>query len=491
MTRRSSFGAALLALFANVGVVDASGIVTECNTKLPMSLSTVISDLEAEGVSKLMTACFLTSRGVTAAERASFFGCEDAGTTAFGTESGLCVALSPGDVSEVASTAVACGGNLVFYPNEVDLQTGEGLFDLLGPAMERILSSATDDDARHLHRTELIVVSKDPAATRVQLEKAAEQVMGNLVVSSLKKQRKAISTMDDVFTDIHYVSSAKEAIELLEQQASEDPAEAQSIIANTVSADFWQPVAKLQKLSERDLAAARQLAPAARKALELSLDSVKAMAEGRVVANFGDLCEAATKRALQDFEASSTPVLASSSTGKQIRANLKEELVSELADLAEDQLELLKLACFEEFKQDLSKARLGPTLENEMSEIAKKSVENFAKRSKNMPISASDVKAAYQAELKEVCAERLLAAKASGKLKPLPKKGVTIGLHWLLPKPFGNDYRQEPWMVHATDNLVYVPRDKLTDVNPNDVVNGDWRRKIVPSPSGNEMIYMQ
>ena len=57
--------------------------------------------------------------------------------------------------------------------------------------------------------------------------------------------------------------------------------------------------------------------------------------------------------------------------------------------------------------------------------------------------------------------------------------------------PFGNDFRQEPWMVHATDNLVYVPPDKITDVSPEEVAAGDWRNKIVPSPSGNEMLYMQ
>jgi hypothetical protein len=56
---------------------------------------------------------------------------------------------------------------------------------------------------------------------------------------------------------------------------------------------------------------------------------------------------------------------------------------------------------------------------------------------------------------------------------------------------FGNDFRQEPWMVHATDNLVYVPADKITEVSPDEVAAGDWRNKIVPSPSGNEMLEIQ
>jgi hypothetical protein len=46
-------------------------------------------------------------------------------------------------------------------------------------------------------------------------------------------------------------------------------------------------------------------------------------------------------------------------------------------------------------------------------------------------------------------------------------------------------------MVHATDNLVYVPKDKITDVSPEDVKAGDWRKKIVPSPGAREMVYMQ
>ena len=126
-----------------------------------------------------------------------------------------------------------------------------------------------------------------------------------------------------------------------------------------------------------------------------------------------------------------------------------------------------------------------------MENVAKESVADFVKRAKSMPIGTADAKAIFKNRLHEFCSERLLAARAGGQFKPVPKKGVTIGMHWLLPKPFGNDYRQEPWMVQATDNLVYIPSDKITDVNPEDVASGDWRSKIVPSPTGNEMVYMQ
>merc|ERR1712127_407969 len=86
---------------------------------------------------------------------------------------------------------------------------------------------------------------------------------------------------------------------------------------------------------------------------------------------------------------------------------------------------------------------------------------------------------------------RLQAARADGKYRPLPRKGVTVGLHWLLPKPFGNDYRQEPHLTHTADDLVYAPVDGITDVSGNEIRSGDWRRGVVPAPSSGEMMYLK
>jgi hypothetical protein len=389
------------------------------------------------------------------------------------------MALSPSSIPEVASTAVACGGNIVYYANEDDLSRGEGLFDSLGPAMERILNEGITSSS-------LIVVSSDPATTKAQLEEAASDVLGNLVSPSKK-----VVLLEDVFDKVLYVTSVDEAMDLVAD--SEEPSQAQAIIAATVASDFWQttPISLSTSMSAKDLAAARQLGPAARKALDAALETVKLMAGDEVVTNFGDLCEAATKRAMEELDGAASSALASSMIGKQIRDNLKEEITAELGDLCENQLELLKLACFDEFKMDLSKLRISPNLANDMQDVATKSVASFAERSKKMPVSNANAKASFKAQLKEFCAERILAAQAGGQFKPVPRKGVTIGLHWLLPKPFGNDFRQEPWMVHATDNLVYIPPDKITDVSPDEVAAGDWRNKIVPSPAGNEMLYMQ
>lgn len=463
-----------------------ASVISECNSRLPMSLSTVISDLEAEGVTHVATVCFLTSRGVTQSDKARLFGLEDASSTSFGTDSGICMTLSQLSIPEVASTAVACEGNIVYFPDDEDLARGEGLFDSLGPAMERILNEDMSSS------TSLIVVTKSPEATRTRLEEAASDVLSYLVST-----KKKVATLRDVFDRVDYVKSTEEAMDLLE--ASKEPSQAQETIASTVASDFWQSTSMSFSspsafMSAKDLAAARQLGPAARKALETAVATIKSMSEDgqTLVPSFGDLCTAATKRAMEELdEAAASPALASTAVGKQIRANLREELTGAIADLASIQMNLLQEASFASLRNRLSKLRISPTLTNDMQAAVKESLEEFVKVSKKMPISTADAKVALQNRMQDYCSERLLAARASGQFRPVPRKGVNIGLHWLLPKPLGNDYRQEPWMVQATDNLVYVPPDKITDVSPNDVAAGDWRSKVVPSPAGTEMIYMQ
>jgi len=360
--------------------------------------------------------------------------------------------------------------------------------------MERILN---EDEGIITGSSSLIVVTEDPQTTKERLEDAAVDVLSNLV--SMKKK---VVVLSDVFDKVQYVTTADEAMDLFE--ASKDPSQAQESIASTVASDFWQstgssPMAFISSsfstnMSPKDVAAARKLGPAARKALETAVETIRTISEENrsLVSNFGELCGAATQRALEELEeAAISPAVSSSAVGKQIQANLRDELNGEFADLATGQLDLLQEACFGDFKAKLSKLKISPLLPTEMQTVAKESVADFSKRGSKMPIGMADAKAVYQSRLQEFCSERLLAARASGQFRPLPRKGITIGMHWLLPKPFGNDYRQEPWMVQATDNLVYVPPDKITDVNPDEVASGDWRSKVVPSPAGNEMIYMQ
>lgn len=456
-----------------------------------MSLSSVISDLEAEGASEVTRACVVTSRSSTKAERAtlleSIFGLEESDLTAFGTKSdtsknGLAVA-NPGphaSALDVASTVVACGGTVVFYPSPIDLSRGEGLFDTLAPAIERLLAAGT--------QSTLIVVSTDATAAQQQVQETAAAVLPNLVQP---RGSRPAQSLTDIFSSVEYVSSPADVATKLGEAAGCEPSEAAAAIAATV--DFFAPGA-VPSLSGKDLAAARKLGPAARTALESAIAGVQStVASTPLISNFGDLCDAAVKSAMNDLESSSV----SSSVAQQIKSQLQDELYSEMSDLFEDQLTSLHDATFESFRKSLSQLRVSPNLAQDMANVVQQSTAEFEKAAKNLIAkgaktwSSVPAKIAFASQLKEFCAERLLVAKASGQYKPIPRKGVTVGLHWLLPKPFGNDFRQEPWMVHATDNMVYVPQDKLTNVAPGDVKSGGWRSKIVPSPSSREMVYVQ
>jgi hypothetical protein len=210
-------------------------------------------------------------------------------------------------------------------------------------------------------------------------------------------------------------------------------------------------------------------------------------------AQFGALCDATVQQALAELPKLTTT---GSVVANRIQQQLQEELYAELGDTFDQQLTALLDAYFESFKAALSNLRISPTLEADSEAVAATKLTDFTKAARDMIAKGSRWSMAshrnqFQRRMQEYVSARMTAAKASGKYKPVPRKGVTVGMHWLLPKPFGNDFRQEPWMVHATDNLVYVPKDKITNVNPEDVVAGDWRSKIVPSPNSREMIYMQ
>jgi hypothetical protein len=296
--------------------------------------------------------------------------------------------------------------------------------------------------------------------------------------------------LEDVFQSVEYVSSPAEVAAKLQATPACAPKEAASAIIASAKA---LSLATQSPLSSKDLAAARTLGPAAKTALESALSTVQDMLKQTpLVTNFGELADAAVKRTLQELPTTITSPLA-----QRIKARLHDELYSELGDIFEDQLDVLSEASFESFRRDLSQLRVSPNLAQDMNDVVNKCIADFGRACQKMVAKGSKTwstmaaRTTFATKLKEFCKERLLVAKASGQYRPAPRKGVTVGLHWLLPKPFGNDFRQEPWMVHAMDNMVYVPKDKITDVAPGEVKSGDWRDKIVPSPSARDMVYMQ
>jgi hypothetical protein len=224
--------------------------------------------------------------------------------------------------------------------------------------------------------------------------------------------------------------------------------------------------------------------------------------------DFSQIADGAIRRSLEFYDQQSKsrlPSAAQASLTKRIRSNLVLDIHATIIRMYEAQLQQLFLASMDNFKAGLSKLRISPNLGSDMNQVAKLTIQSFvAASNKILPRSLSSTSLALPSsslladklskDLREFISLRLLAARADGKFKPLPRKGFTLGLHWLLPKPFGNDYRQEPWMIHTNDDLIYVPKDKITDVAKEDITassGDDWTRNIIPCPAANEMIYMK
>ena len=455
-----------------------AGVVSTSDGRLPSGLSTIVADLQAQGCASIQTACLMgsatSSPSDLAALRASLVG-EESSSKAVGLSSGLLVATPA--ALEVPATAAACGGQIVFVPSPIDLARGEGLMDALAPAMEQILASGQS--------SALVVVAEDPAEAQAKIEAAAN------VVLPLLLSDKPVQVLSDVFSSVSYVSSSDAVSDALGSSSSSvSPEEAAARIAN--SARSGTSVAPLS-LAGADLAAARRMGPLAQKLLESTYQRVESEcrnADGspRLVEDFGELCRVAIAQATDELSAATVK---GSGLASQIRSNLASQLKSELSgSLLSEQMDLLLQSQFDEYKKGISKLILGPNLAKDMDAVIAKNVAALAKKVSRMGGSDGTV-AAFRSKCKEHSSNRIQTAQANGQFRPLPRKGVTVGMHWLLPKPFGNDYRQEPWMVHATDNMVYIPKDKITDINPDDVAAGDWRSKIVPSPVGNDMLYMQ
>ena len=560
-----------LLLLASFSRAAGSHVVSGTDARLPMSLSTVIQDLETEGASYVTTATFITSKSVRRTESATLlkrlFGISGSGddlveygvTTAFGKKladspeaenddsdggSGVAIACpncsrNEATASEVSSTVVACGGTIVYVADSVDLGRGEGLFDYLGPSIERLLafrtmaeSEDTDIPKHWKHRPSTLIVVFNGVSSEKELNQAKRewQNAASQMLKSIIQPTQSATKLDDVFDRIEYLSAIKtEDVDMMlcpaggrvsapGSPSSREPSEVASDVSDVVTAGLVENLGPMVEMASKvpvkhacpklknplDLASARFLGPLANQALSECLASIhrETGADGKtLVPEFGALGAAAIKRALDNLDEASGSRFKASPIAKRIRDDLKENLYSEIGDLYDLQVASLKLASFDMFRSRLNKLRISPNLPDQMKEAADSCMKEFASAVKKLRVpratsngswmTTADQISSLRTQMAEHNAERLKAARASGQFKPLPRKGVSVGFNWLLPKPFGNDYRQTPHLTHSADDLVYMPADGITDVSGDEIRSGDWRRGVVPVPSGSEMLYFK
>ena len=431
---------------------------------------------------------------------------------------------------------------IVYVADATDLGRGEGLFDYLGPVIEQLLAFratktldvwGVETTSKKRPSTLLVVFrgidEKGMVEAKKQWESAASAMLASIIQPTTSSSTKAV-VLSDVFDRIEYLNSSESNVEMRLCPAggsvsspcspsARAPDEVASSVSDVVNAGLVEDLGPMVEMSAKvpakqkcpkltnpvELAAARLLGPLARKALGECLDVVRS-ATGEdgadLVTEFGSLADAAIRRALDTLDTSaSSPLFKKSIVAKRIRSDLLENLYAEIGDVYEQQVAALRDQTFAMFRGRLNKLRIGPNLPNQMQEVADMGLTEFAAAVKKLRVpratshgswmTNADQISSLRSQFAEHNTDRLRAARASGQFRPVPRKGVTVGMHWLLPKPFGNDYRQEPHMMHTADDLVYAPVDGITDVGPGEIRTGDWRRGVVPAPAGAEMMYMK
>ena len=572
-----------------LGIVNGN-IISRSNSRLPMSLSTIITDLEAEGVTELSTATILASRSVTSSDRSSLMkqifedeleddddddddknddGIPLDQATAFGKQFGeedeekVGIAIANPSVSataaEAATTALSTHGTIIFICHPVDLQREEGLFSMgLAPAIERLLLQRYESENQNQNQNqndqidtqnsnsssaELIIIFQglDSSNTvafekaKAKFNKAASHMLSTLVKPNKTQSSSTqltspikIDQLQDVFETVEYLpeSSATSSSALFRAIMDGkgqllEPADAASSVASAVASGVLPDTVNIgtgryisSQLNSVDLALTRKLAPIARKALQSTLTRIREVTSlndddtgSQLVTNFGALVDASITDAMNQFDdiLSTSKAFSNSPIAKRKRSDLLEQMYFEIGDIYEMQLMELNRACFDSFRKGLSTLRISPNLPQEIQTVASKAIREYAKKAKYLRPTQNQAsnycsywacpksgKLQLSRQLKEFGTDRLNAARASGGYKPLPRKGVTVGLHWLLPKPFGNDYRQNPSDVYSGAELVYSPpTNKVTEIGEDEVKagTGDWRRSIVPVPAASDMMF--
>jgi len=535
-----------------------------------MSLTPIISDLEAEGVSSLSTATFLSSKSVSDLDRKRIFKSLFDGAsatlddddedidlhtaTSFGKKFdadedheaiGIVVA-NPAVCSsasdspyEVSSTVLATHGTIIYIVSDVDLidRDGEGLFHSLAPALERLArskkeESEADDTTESTITTtsELIVIFLNE---NLQSSKEKFQHYVKELLRTIPSSKSNNLSLEDIFDTIEYLTS--NTLEsnndvlmhtLIDSKGQLIPSEdALSHVYRSIATEESAPVGK-KSLSTSDIAALRVLYPLKQQTLDMALDNVQSQTGGnmligsdddedeedspsiQLVPNFGDLLSSALTTSLDTYKetlSQSYPKIVSNSPmTSTIQNQIIQEYYNEIEPLYEIQMALLQTSYFELFRKELSKLKLGPMLPSDMEAVVKKCYDEYCTACKKMVPdnkgrkpnwkSIASYQSYYSKKLQEYSSERLQAARISGSYRPLPKKGVQVGMHWLLPKPFGNDYRVSGSDIYRGTMVYDGGKKKIMEigeegVNSKEEGKADWRNCIVPVPSGSEMMY--
>ena len=570
MTRAKVGGMMLLMMCVVLSASASSSATAVSIVSQHQSISNVVRDLqkyqqEQNTSDQVVLSCFITSRSVTAKQRklviddilqigpANVDGTDRPTIQrAIATSDGM-VFLQPSTVAEAvqlvssSSSSVASNENsgtqymihrVLYYPDPIDLQRGEGLTDTFGPVLESLLQRPTSSSSSTTPPLIQVLIPNGMESSVVQtkIEAAILELLPYWTIHQHDKNHvDSTHWRDWIRSNIIY--TVPQSVMETPLPNSVNPSSSSDVLARLrASSSSSSPRHASHHLVEQpqQWTASNRLRPVAQQqyqnivsALQLTCfnnadtttvtttnNTKKKTDAMKFVPNFGELCDAIVTKEMAlwygDNSSNDAIDLASrkSIVGRQICEKLYDDIfMYVVSNIYTEQISKVQKICFDAFKRDLSKLVVSPNLPTDMNRIGQASISTLVTDTvrlipKTSFVShqhvsyltsyAASVQRMYVRKVLDYIQNRILMAQASGKFRPVPRKGITIGMHYLLPKPFGNDYRQEPSMIHATDQMVYVPpRAKLSDVSTEQISSGDWKNSIVPHPPGNDMLYMQ
>ena len=176
-------------------------------------------------------------------------------------------------------------------------------------------------------------------------------------------------------------------------------------------------------------------------------------------------------------------------------------------------LSRLKSEEFALFKKKLSALRVTPNLKSDIDRVCAEAVRAERRASLAMTPSASpgapgaddfdgvdvvpsatppldSLRRACDDDFREMVADfagtKMAAAKASGAFVPFPRRGVALGIHWLLPKPFADEMKDERQRQSSFDpeKFIYTPKGKSVEVDKREVLGRqDWMSRLTERPA--------
>lgn len=454
-----------------LGALLCAGV---CSAELVKSLSGAIKGV-GEGRVATVACCGVSKHGVAPIVSTALKRCE--------------VELVPGatvlalvSAAEVAEGAVAVASSdvvlLELRQSDLEADGPHGLAQL-APLLQRSLTLYALKPQKKLLM--LVVVVDDEPAPKEELQALAAAALGRVWVGLRKPEELEGVPLKDVFQLALEVvpAGAGEGAAVAALQARFRDADRPDYLFkegewSTQGSAALATVASLGAVGRLPLLAsaaagevhaaykASQLAERAAKVFSKGLAVLRKASEATALSDFGERIGALIDDALAQFD-SEAEALQGAPPVAAARAALASMLARGAMPTCRRQLALLQLSTRDKFMQQLASTKPSMEVEKELHSMVKESTRAFEASAKAalpslVACSFAFEKAAVRNSMSEAARQQIDLWRIQGLYLPMTgfKTPVDIGMHWLLPKPFGLDSRYDA--VSSRDKPKFRPK---------------------------------